>query len=94
MRNVLVNFSKKAIDNITSAMGAGADLDTFSSITELNNSLNRGGNYDKALLWHTYPVEGGTQIMAEYDEELEQLAHLLVQLYFYLKKLLIQMLKY
>lgn len=77
MRNVLVNFSKKAIDNITSAMGAGADLDTFSSITELNNSLNRGGNYDKALLWHTYPVEGGTQIMAEYDEELEQLAHLL-----------------
>lgn len=77
MKNVLVNFSKKAIDNIRSAMGPGAALDAFDSITELNNSLMHGGNYDKALLWHTYPTDDDPQVMAEYDEELEQLASLL-----------------
>lgn len=77
MKNVLVNFSKKAIDNIRSAMGPGAALDAFDTITELNNSLMHGGNYDKALLWHTYPVEATPQTMAEYAEELEQLAGLL-----------------
>jgi cellulose biosynthesis protein BcsQ len=77
MRNVLVNFSKKAINNLSSVMGAGAELDTYDSITELNNSLNHGSNYDKALLWHTYPTDDDPQVMAEYAEELEQLAQLL-----------------
>ena len=79
MKNVIVNFNKKGAENLRSVIGAGNELDEFSTVTELNRAMQRGTSYDKALLWHTYPVDGqdDSRIMSEYAEELEVLASIL-----------------